>query len=94
MQAAPRTPLEVIEAQFLLQLLITLFNGPALVSEADQLGERSVGRQIGQVILKGVVTELLDQQPARDPGLAPTAGPLGGLDPHGDGPNTGPIGPR
>lgn len=71
MKAAPGTTLEVVEPEFLFELLVALLDGPALVGEPHQLRERGVRRQVGQVILEGVVSELLDQKPALDAGLAP-----------------------
>jgi hypothetical protein len=61
MQSAPRAALEVIEAEFFLQLLVALLDRPVLVRQADQLGEWGVRRQIGQVRLEGAIAELFQE---------------------------------
>lgn len=65
MQAAPGTALEVVKSQFLLQLLITLFNFPALVSQMDKFPGRCPFRKIGHIVFDRAITELLDQQPTQ-----------------------------
>jgi hypothetical protein len=50
-QAAPGATLEVVEPEFLLQLLVHLLAGPAGLDQRGQGLERSVGRQVRQVVL-------------------------------------------
>lgn len=65
MQAAQGTALKVVKSQFLLQLLITLFNFPALVSQMDKLSERCPFRKVGHIVFDRAITELFDQQPTQ-----------------------------
>src|SRR5918994_3729037 len=45
------TPFEVIEAEFVLQLLILLFDRPALVRQSDQRAQRRRRRQVDEIVL-------------------------------------------
>ena len=63
---------EMIEAEFVLQLPIVLFDGPTGACEADELAERRGGRQVQQIgfALAAGGERTLRQEPA----LGPTRG--------------------
>ncbi len=82
MESAPRAALEVIQAEFLFELLIVLFDGPAPGCEPNEFLKRSIGGQVRQVVFKSFVAELFDQQPAGGSGLTPATRTPGGLHPH------------
>src|SRR6516162_11462220 len=49
-QACPRSPLEVIEAEFFLELLMRLLADPARLDGPGELLRRRVGRKIGEIV--------------------------------------------
>ena len=49
-QARPGATLKVIEAEFLFQLLVSLFADPTRFDSSGERVERDIGRKIGQVI--------------------------------------------
>src|SRR3954462_14519457 len=51
MQAGPGPALKVAEPQFLLELLMYLFAGPARLDGGDQPAQRSLPRQVAEIIL-------------------------------------------
>src|SRR3954452_9222555 len=51
MQAGPGAALEVAEPQFLLELLMYLFAGPARLDSGDQAPQRGPLRQVAEVVL-------------------------------------------
>src|SRR4051794_24086224 len=51
MQAGPGPALEVAEPQFLLELLMYLFAGPARLDGGDQPAQRGPPRQVAEVVL-------------------------------------------
>ena len=59
----PGPALEVIEAEFFLELLIALLDFPPGVRGDRELAQERFGREVGKVVFKPV-TELLDQEPA------------------------------
>ena len=50
-QAYPRKSFEVIETEFFLQLLMSLFAYPASFDGARQLFDRHVGRKVREIVL-------------------------------------------
>jgi len=65
MQPAPGAALEVIEAQFLFQLLVALLDRPALVGEPHQ-----PGGQVGEVVFEAAVPESFDTAASERPRAA------------------------
>src|SRR5688572_121815 len=65
MEAAPTPPLKVVEAQFLLELLVVPFDPPAHLGGADQVNQGGRRRQGRQPILARLLLSFrpLDQQP-------------------------------
>ncbi len=49
-KALPGSPLEVVEAEFLFQLLMTLFANPSRLDGGGQAAKVGRGRQIGEVV--------------------------------------------
>ena len=66
MEPAPRPALEMIQAQFLLHLLIALLHRPAALPQPDRLDPAGPRRQVREGILDLPIAPLLDQQPDRD----------------------------
>src|SRR5262249_7738864 len=64
-EASPGPPLEVVQAQRLLQLLVALLHRPAALPQADRLLATRPRRQVGEGELQLAVGLLLDQQPDR-----------------------------
>ena len=60
MQAAPGSPFEVIEAKFLLELLMGLLAEPARLNGGGEDFQRRLGRQVREVVL---VLACLAQEP-------------------------------
>lgn len=52
-EAPPPSAFGVAQSQFLLEFLIVSLDPPTQLGGADQLGDRSVGRQGGEPILLG-----------------------------------------
>ena len=73
--ARQRAPFEVIEAEFVFQLLILLLDRPALMREADEIVQGSRARQMDEVVLgaRRRPEVALREQPdlGREPALAP-----------------------
>src|SRR6186713_1868037 len=65
MEAAPTPPLKVVEAQFLLELLVVPFDPPAQLGGADQVDQGGRRRQGRQPVLARLLLSFrpLDQQP-------------------------------
>jgi hypothetical protein len=74
-EARPTATLEVIEAQFALELLVAALDLPAFLPEADHLLNGGIRGQVREGVLDGAVFPPLHQEPARQPG-AIAAGPL------------------
>jgi len=66
-EAAPGAPLEVVEAELLLHLLMGLLAHPARLDGGRQLSQRNPGRQVGQIVFA------LARRPplAHEPGFLP-----------------------
>src|SRR5437763_9740694 len=64
-KAAPGAPLEVVQPQLLLQLLVALLDWPAALPQADGLFASRARRQVGEGKLQLTLGLLLDQQPHR-----------------------------
>src|SRR5665647_2856446 len=64
--AAKRAPLEVIEAERVLELAVVELDAPAQLGEAHQLEQRRLRGQVGQPVLDGLGLPLgpLAEQPA------------------------------
>src|SRR5712692_9739758 len=82
MEAAPAAPLEMIEPELILELLIVALDAPAQLGQAGQLGDGRGLWQRREPILRGlgVAPRPLDQQPLFPPGLGPLLIAMGG--PH------------
>ena len=50
MKAVPRPSLEVVETEFLLQLLVTLFADPSCLDHRSQAAQIHLGGQVGKII--------------------------------------------
>ena len=50
MKAVPRPSLEVVETEFLLQLLVTLFADPSCLDRRSQAAQIHLGGQVGKII--------------------------------------------
>src|SRR5262249_16545732 len=61
----PRPPLEVVQPELLLHLLVPLLDRPPALPQPDRPQGARPGRQIGQGVLDLPVGLLLDQQPDR-----------------------------
>src|SRR5215468_8826468 len=61
----PGAPLEVVQSQFLLQLLVALFHRPAALPQADGLLATGPRRQVREGKLQLAISLLLKQQPHR-----------------------------
>src|SRR5262245_65181677 len=76
--AQQRAAFEVIEAEFVVELLVLLLDGPALMREVHQLPQRGRGWQVDQIVLGARLhAEIaLAQQPplGREPTLPPVVG--------------------
>src|SRR5437764_1481656 len=95
MKPAPRPPLEVVQAQLLLHLLIALLHRPAAPPEPDRLDPaRSLG-EVAESVFQLAVGLLLDQQPDRIGARAVAGGPaVPGPDPQpGEPTRHRPLGP-
>src|SRR5450759_3781143 len=70
--AAKRAPLEVIEAERVLELAVVLLDAPAQLGEAHQLEQRRLRRQVGQPVLRRLLLILgpLAEQPGERQRLA------------------------
>lgn len=66
-QPDPGATLEVVEVQFLLELLVGLLATPARLDGGCQLLQRRVGRMVGQVQLALARETVLTHQPALGP---------------------------
>src|SRR3990167_4377007 len=62
-KSLPRSPLEVIEAELFLQLLMGLLTDPAGLDCASQLPERCVGGQIAEVVFAFAGGAVLPDKP-------------------------------
>jgi hypothetical protein len=69
---------EMIEAKFVLEFLILLFDGPALMGESDEIAQRRGGGEIDQIVAGPIAGRQfpLAQQPhfGGEPSLAPVVG--------------------
>src|SRR5215510_14444299 len=82
MEAAPPAPLEMIEPELILELLIVSLDAPAQLGEAHELRQRCRGRQGREPILRRLSggPGPLDQQPLFGPSCCPFLIAMGG--PH------------
>src|SRR5262249_22644714 len=64
-EAPPGASLEVVQAQFLLELLVALLHRPEALPQPDRLLATGPRRQIGEAELQLAVGLLLAQQPPR-----------------------------
>jgi hypothetical protein len=64
--ARPGTPFEVVQAQAVFEFAVVVLDAPADLGQTDQVGDGSVGRQVGQPVVSRCVGVggPLDQQPA------------------------------
>jgi hypothetical protein len=62
-QACPGAALEVVEPEFFLELLVRLLANPSGLDGGRKLLERSVGGQVGQVVLALAGRALLPHDP-------------------------------
>lgn len=79
MQPGPRAALEMIEAEFFLELLMRLFADPAGLDGAGDVFDRGVGGKIGEIVFPLAVGAMLAHQPglfARHMLCASSADPL------------------
>ena len=65
MQSGPGAPLEVVEAELLLELLVRLFANPARLDGSGQGLEIGLRRQVGQVVLAFARRAMLADEPDR-----------------------------
>ena len=67
--ARPGTPLEVVQAQAVLEVAVVVLDAPADLGRTDQVGDRGVGRQVGQPVIGRRLDAVrpFDQQPAVGP---------------------------
>ena len=65
MEAPPRSPLEMIQAELAFHLLIALLHRPAALPEPDSPQSRCPRRQVAESVLQLAVSLALDQQPDR-----------------------------
>lgn len=63
MKSGPGSPFEVIQPQFLLELLMRLFADPARLDRAGESLDRSVAGQIGEIIFSLAIRAMLTHQP-------------------------------
>src|SRR3954471_19662319 len=73
-QPAPRAPLEVVEPQLLLELLVHLLAHPPGLDQGRQLLERRVRRQVREVVLALARGPMLADEPRLVTGEVPFAG--------------------
>src|SRR5262245_47918688 len=79
----PRPPLEVVQPQLLLHLLVALLDRPAAPPQANGPNPTRAHRQVAEGILELAVGLLLDQQPDRPgPGALPRLPALARPDPQ------------
>src|SRR5688572_24976570 len=69
-------PLEMIEAEFVLQLLILLLDRPALVREAHQRAQGRGRRQVDEVVLGAIARAETAFAEEPDLGREPTVAPV------------------
>ena len=62
-EAAPASALEVVEAEFLLHLLVALLDLPTLAPEPHRLEPGGAWRQVAKSELDGAIGLFLDEQP-------------------------------
>src|SRR3954452_21366671 len=85
MQAGPGPALEVAEPQFLLELLMYLFAGPARLDGGEQPAPRGAPRQVAEVVLRLAAVAPFADQPeslARQAGALGVARPVRHAPPH------------
>ena len=68
MQPRPRSSLEVIQPEFLLELLVPLLDRPAAMRQGYQPGDGSILGEVGDVVLVAVRPDPLDEQPPHGAG--------------------------
>ena len=56
-------PFEVVEAEFVFELAVLLFDRPAAAGERNQIDPRGGGREIEQIVLPLVVGRAFTEQP-------------------------------
>ncbi len=85
MEAAPTASLIVAEPEFLFEFLIVALDAPAQLGGADELCERSGGRESGEPVFEwfGITLGPFDQQPFLGAGLGQFVIPGRGPDAHG-----------
>ena len=52
MEAVPRPPLEVVETEFFLQLLMGLLADPSRLDRGSQAAQVHLGRQVGEIVFR------------------------------------------
>src|SRR4051794_41822308 len=83
MEAPPGAALEMVQAQFLLHLLVTLLHRPATLPQPHGPQPRGLRRQVAEGILQLPVGLTLDQQPDRlGPGARARGPAAAGPDPQ------------
>src|ERR671918_1494997 len=93
----PASPLEVIEAELVFELLVIAFDAPADLGESDEVGELDILRHGGEPVFRGpgLVGGPFDEQPFPGPRLAAQTGAMRGPDAHGrEAGGQGALGPR
>ena len=83
-EPAPATPLEVPQAQLLLEVLVIALDPPAQLGQLDQPHQGRVGRQAGQSVFGRFpfIRGPLHQQPQLGPGHGAIIVPMSGTDPQ------------
>src|SRR5262245_5187263 len=84
MEAAPAPPLEMIQAEFVLELLVVPLDPPAELGQPHELGERDRRRQGREPILRGLgfARRPLDQEVLFRAGLGALLVAMRGPDPE------------
>src|SRR5262249_6603392 len=93
MEPTPAAPLEVIQAQLVLELLVVSLDPPAQLREADEGSDRDRLWQRRQPVFRrlGGSARPLDQQPFHRPGVGPLLVAMGR--PHPEARKAGAHGP-
>ena len=68
METAPRSPLEVVEAEFLLQLLMRLLAHPPRFDGGGQSAQVGLGGQVGEIVFPLARRPQLADKPGFLPG--------------------------
>ncbi len=62
-EASPGSALEVVQAEFLFELLMGLLADPARLDGASQSSDRGVGRQVREIVFSFAIRAILTHQP-------------------------------